>query len=150
MIAGCQYRTCQGVEDGTVRGVSPRKIILAFFDALCNREVAKDAEDATASRQIDSPVPLQLLGRAFASGDDPESGQRVQDAAVQNAQQAVSSKAGTSPDESDPWGLGQIEPLVSEHGPRGARFLPRSLRRAYRRLALVLTTRGKVLLFGLT
>ena len=83
--AGCQYRTCQGIEDGTVRGVSPRKFILAFFDSLCNCEVAKDFKDATASRKIDSPVPFDHTGRALSCECDPESGQHVQDVAQRNA-----------------------------------------------------------------
>ena len=129
--------------------ITPAKSFLHFLIRCAIVKLPSEFERGTSSRQIDRPEPNSIIGRAFASGDDPESGQRVQDAAVQNAQQAVSSKAGTFADENDPQSLGQIEPLASEHGTRGARFLPRSLRRDKKAVGLVLTTREGLLLFGL-
>ncbi len=147
MIAGCQSRICQEPKTGTVRGVSPRKFILAHFDDLCNSCVAKNSEAGSFSRSIDSLEPNPDIGHALSRGCDPKSGRRVQDAAVQSAQQAVGSKAGTFAEENAPQSLGQIEPLASEHGTRGARFLPRSLRSALEVVGLVLTTRERLLLF---
>ncbi len=133
MTAGVPNRSATK-EMGPTRVVHPRKFILAFSDALCNCEVATKLK---CGRILTNQhyVPFQVRGRALSRGCDPKSGRHVQDAAVQSAQQAVSSKAGTFADENDPQSLGQIEPLASEHGTRGARFLPRSLRRDKRRLA---------------
>lgn len=55
------------VTEPFVRVASPRKIILAFLDALCNTAGAKSFENETESRIIDIAFPSLRLGALLQS-----------------------------------------------------------------------------------
>ena len=68
--AGVPNSKLPRTEMGPRRELHPRKIILAYSDEHCYREVATCFEDATASRQIDRPAPFAVLQlAALPQGD---------------------------------------------------------------------------------